>query len=306
MATGPPDEVPPAHEPATAMPADANEPVVMAASRPCLIMLETNMDDPDEIPPSSSSCIAVTHFPFDVDEDGNITFLKDGVWYQAGKCPECGDIGPARVDCVRCARRELKYDPFVISDETVAGPGMEVEPSVEVPAAPYTQVPSTPEPVTSGLTNTAERVFRADRRSGLIMRARDGDDLVVGPGMEVDRRPCACPGPIVADHLPVQVNLEGNVDIWKDGMWHPAGECVNCGQLGPGYYPCTYCAPMKFLYVIADHEPDGVDLDPRKLGIVAHLVHSTLRDEPDTQAARRHFMLLLNSLFTTDELGPFD
>jgi hypothetical protein len=212
MATGPPDELPPAHEPATAMPADANEPWVLAASRPCLIMLATNMDDPDfEIPPSSGSCIAITHFPFNVDEDGNITFLKDGVWYQIGRCPECGDIGPACVDCVRCAPRELKYDPFVILDETEAGPGMEVEPSVEVPAAPYTQVPSTPEPVTAGLTNTAEREFRADGRSGLIMRARDGDDLVFGlPPARGLRGFFGC-------HCPYEVNDEGDLMFLKNG-----------------------------------------------------------------------------------------
>jgi hypothetical protein len=58
--------------------------------------------------------------------------------------------------------------------------------------------------------------------------------------------------------------------------------------------------------VIAGHEPDGVGIDPRKLGVLAHLVHSTLRDEPNPEAARRHFKLLLESLFTPDELGPFD
>jgi hypothetical protein len=71
MATGPPDKVPSAPEPAVSMPADANELMVMAASRPCLIRLSTNLDEPDfEIPPSSSSRIIVTHFPFDVSKDG--------------------------------------------------------------------------------------------------------------------------------------------------------------------------------------------------------------------------------------------
>jgi hypothetical protein len=123
MATGPPNKVPSAPEPATSMPVDANELAVMAVSRPCLIRLSTNLDKPDfEIPPSSSSCIIVTHFPFEVSEDGDITFLKDGVWYQAGRCPKCGDVGPACVHCMRCAPRELKYNPFVNADKTVVGP----------------------------------------------------------------------------------------------------------------------------------------------------------------------------------------
>jgi hypothetical protein len=190
--TGPPNKVSSAPEPAPPMPTDASELVVMATSPPCLIRLSMNLDKPDfKIPPSSSSRIIVTHFPFDVSKDGDITFLKDGVWYQAGRCPECGDVGPAHVHCMRCAPHELKYDLFVNADETVAGPQMEGDPSLEVPAAPY-----------------------------------------------------ACP--IVDDDLPVRVSEECNIIIQKDGMWHPAGECLNCGHFGPGYYPCTHCAPGDF------------------------------------------------------------
>ena len=112
--------------------------------------------------------------------------------------------------------------------------------------------------------------------------------------------------PVVGYDLPMRVNIEGNVTIWKDGMWHPAGECCNCGQLGARYYPCTRCTPDRFLYLIIDHEPDGVDLDPRKLGAVAELVRSTLHDQPDPEASRRHFILLLESFCASDEPGPYD
>jgi hypothetical protein len=130
------------------------------------------------------------------------------------------------------------------------------------------------------------------------------EPFVMDPSVEVPVAPGA--RSVVGDDLPIRINAECDVTIRKDGMWHPGGECLNCGELGPGNYPCTQCAPDNFLYVIAGHEPDGVDFDPRKLGVVAHLVHSTLRDQPEPEAARRHFILLLESLFTTDEPGPFD
>jgi hypothetical protein len=253
MTTGPPDGVPSTPEPATSVSTDANEQVFMAGRRPCLIMMSANTDDPDfETRAAQGSCVVfLTHCPYKVSEDGDLTFLKDGVWYPAGQCLDCGDIGPAHLHCMRCSPRGLMYEPFVNSDETVAGPRMEVDPSVKVP---------------------------------------------VSPGVHS----------IVGDDLPVRVNLECDVTIWKDGMWHPGGECLDCGELGPGYNPCTQYGPDRFLYVIADHEPDGVHIDPWKLGVLAHLVHSTLRDEPDPEAARRHFILLLESLFTTNKLGPFD
>jgi hypothetical protein len=242
MATGPPKEVPSTPEAAASMPTDANEQVFMAGRRPCLIMMSTNPDDPDfdyQAAPGSR-VVFVTHCPYDVSEDGDLTFLKDGVWYPAGQCPKCGDIGPSPLHCMRCSPHGMIYEPFV------------VHPSVEERAAP-------------------------------------GARSVVG------------------DDLPVRINAECDVTIRKDEMWHPGGECLNCGELGPQYYPCTRCAPDEFLYVIEDHRPDGVDIDPRKLGVLAHLVHSTLRDQPEPEAARRYFILLLESLFTTtDELGPFD
>jgi hypothetical protein len=129
--------------------------------------------------------------------------------------------------------------------------------------------------------------------------------FVVDPSVEVPVAPGA--RSIVGEYdLPIRINAECDVTFRKDGMWHPGSECLTCGELRPGYYPCTRCAPESFLYVIAGHEPDGVDIDPQKLGVLAHLVQSTLRDKPDPEAARRHFIPLLESLFTTNELGPFD
>jgi hypothetical protein len=192
MATGPPGEVSSTPEPATSVSTDANEQVFMAGRRPCLIMMSRNGDDPDfetQAAPGSP-VVLVTHCPYDVSKDGDLTFLKDGVWYPAGQCPDCGDIGPSRLHCMRCSPCGLMYEPFVNSDEAVAGPREEVDPSVEVPVAPGTRS-------------------------------------------------------IVGDDLPVRINLECDVTIWKDGMWHPGGECLNCGELGPGCYPCTQCTPDK-------------------------------------------------------------
>jgi hypothetical protein len=105
MATGPPNEVPLTPEAATYMPMDANEQVFMVGRRPCLIMMSTNADNPDfEYQAASAGLrvVFVTHYPYDVSEDGDLTFLKDGVWYPGGQCPECGDIGPSHLHCMRC------------------------------------------------------------------------------------------------------------------------------------------------------------------------------------------------------------
>ena len=75
--------------------------------------------------------------------------------------------------------------------------------------------------------------------------------------------------------------------------------------LGQGTIPARTALPRDFLYVIEDHEPDGVNINPWRLGMVAHLVHSTLRDEPDLEAACPHFVLLLESVRRMDEPGPF-
>jgi hypothetical protein len=242
MATGPPGEVPSAPEAAASMPADANEQVFMAGRRPCLIMMSTNRDDPDfdyQAAPGSR-VVFVTHCPFKVSKDGDFMFLKDGVWYLAGQCPKCRDIGPSPLHCMRCSPHGMMYEPFV------------VHPSVEELAA-------------LGARSVA-----------------------------------------VGDDLPIRINAECDVTIRKDEKWHPNGECLNCGELGPEYYPCTRYAPDKFLYVMEDHKPDGVDIDPRKLGVLAHLLHSTLRNQPEPEAACRHFILLLESMFTTNELGLFN
>jgi hypothetical protein len=238
MATDPPDKVPATPEPVTSRLTKTTERECRADGRSGLIMRARDGDA--LVFRGFFGC----HCPYEVNEEGDLMFLKNGGWYPAGPCPKCKDVGPARWQCLPCSPPEVRYELFGDADETMANPRGERDPS----------------------SRSVVGYF------DLLMR----------------------------------VNIEGDVTIRKHGMWHPAGKCCNCGQLGAGYYPCTGCTPDRFLYVIANHEPDGVDLDPHKLGTVAELVRSTLRDQPDPEASCRHFILLLESFCASDEPGRFD
>ncbi len=61
-----------------------------------------------------------------------------------------------------------------------------------------------------------------------------------------------------------------------------------------------------FLYMIMSQEPHVVVSDPHKLNIVASLVHSTIRDEPDPAAGFAHFNLLLDCFLSANDPNPFD
>ncbi len=159
---------------------------------------------------------------------------------------------------------------------------------------PTNEEPATPELTTT--TSTDPTDSEPDRRLTLFIVDTD-------PSFEMQAGPdCRS---IMVTHLPVRANESGYVTILKDGMWQPKGECSNCGDIGPGYYPCTRCEPDRFLYVIVDREADGVVIHPRKLGAVATLVHSILRQEPDPVAARAQFRQLLDSMFILDNVGQF-
>jgi hypothetical protein len=55
---------------------------------------------------------------------------------------------------------------------------------------------------------------------------------------------------IFITHLPTTVNEEGNLTFFKNGYYQTAGECINCGDLGPCYSHCIRCDPLGFLYLV--------------------------------------------------------
>jgi hypothetical protein len=98
---------------------------------------------------------------------------------------------------------------------------------------------------------------------------------------------------IFISHLPTTVDEEGNLRILKNGYYKTAGECINCGDLGPCYSHCIRCDPLGFLYLAKEIELDQVEIindDPRSEGGMAHIVHSDILHQPDPAAAREQFL----------------
>jgi hypothetical protein len=95
----------------------------------------------------------------------------------------------------------------------------------------------------------------------------------------------------------VLYNLDDNrrLIFWKDGVWHPAGECFNCDALGPAGYHCKRCEPTGYLYVGIGMTLDNIVFEPQKLGMMALLTHATIQEWPDPIAAHSHLMMLLKS-----------
>jgi hypothetical protein len=88
--------------------------------------------------------------------------------------------------------------------------------------------------------------------------------------------------------------------ILKDGVWHPYGECVHCNLVGPRGFHCQnkQCVRLGLLYWrgLSPYMCDGA-VNQGRLTTLADIVHTTLAAEPDLEAARIHFLLLLASLW---------
>jgi hypothetical protein len=94
---------------------------------------------------------------------------------------------------------------------------------------------------------------------------------------------------IFISHLPTTVDEEGNLRILKNGYYKTAGECINCGDLGPCCSHCIRCDPLGFLYLAKEIEVDQVEIinnDPRSEGRMAHIVHLDILYQPDPAPAR--------------------
>jgi hypothetical protein len=103
---------------------------------------------------------------------------------------------------------------------------------------------------------------------------------------------------IFVSHLPTNVDKEGNIKILKNGYWKTAGECNNCGDLGPCYSHCIRCDPLGFLYLGKEIELERIEIindDPRSEGHLAHIVHSDILYQPDPAAAREQFLLFFST-----------
>jgi hypothetical protein len=97
--------------------------------------------------------------------------------------------------------------------------------------------------------------------------------------------------------LPCRLDKDGDLMIWKDGVWHPSGECFVCDDLGLLGFHCRRCAPLGYLYVGPALTLDDVVVNPLRLGAIANLVQTSLAAEPKPEAACSHFLLLLASLW---------
>ena len=102
----------------------------------------------------------------------------------------------------------------------------------------------------------------------------------------------------IAGPLPWRLDDDGNLTIWKDGVWHPVGECIQCEELGPACFHCTKCKPPGHLYVGGGMTLDDFMVNPPKVAAMALLVHASLQDFPDPHAAHSHFLFLLVSFWT--------
>jgi hypothetical protein len=103
---------------------------------------------------------------------------------------------------------------------------------------------------------------------------------------------------IFVSHLPTNVDEEGNIKILKNGYWKLAGECNNCGDLGPCYSHCIRCDPLGFLYLAKTIELNQIKIingDPRSEGRMAHIVHSDILNQPDAAAAREQLLLFFHN-----------
>jgi hypothetical protein len=60
--------------------------------------------DPNDLGCSfpNSRSIFITHLPTTVDEEGNLTILKNGYYKTVGECINCRDLGPCYSHCIRC------------------------------------------------------------------------------------------------------------------------------------------------------------------------------------------------------------
>jgi hypothetical protein len=94
---------------------------------------------------------------------------------------------------------------------------------------------------------------------------------------------------IFITHLPTTVDEEGNLTILKNGYYKTAGECINCGDLGPCYSHCIRCDPLGFLHLDKEIELDQLEIindDPRSEGGMAHIVYLDILHQPDPATAR--------------------
>jgi hypothetical protein len=97
--------------------------------------------------------------------------------------------------------------------------------------------------------------------------------------------------------LPMKVGEDGKVTMLTAGMWH-------AGENAPGVVildrlTSIVCGPEGFVYESEeDMSPDETVNDPLKMGLMAQRAHEIFLSEEEPAAARSHFLLLLDSLWT--------
>ncbi len=109
----------------------------------------------------------------------------------------------------------------------------------------------------------------------------------------------------IAGGLPHRLDENEVLTIWKDGVWHPYGECCVCNYLGPWHFHCQRCAPNGCLYMKGEPWQEVDAVNPQKLATIAGMVHTTLAAEPDPEESRSHFLSLLASLWS-DAFPPHE
>jgi hypothetical protein len=89
--------------------------------------------------------------------------------------------------------------------------------------------------------------------------------------------------------------------ILKDGVWHSYGKCVHCNLVGPRRFHCQnkQCVCLGLLYWRgpSPYMCDGAVNQGRLATLRLNPIHTTLAAEPDSEAARTPFLLLLASLW---------
>jgi hypothetical protein len=102
----------------------------------------------------------------------------------------------------------------------------------------------------------------------------------------------------IASSLQRTLDENSVLTIWKDGVWHPYGKCCGCNDLGPHHFHSKRCAKHGLLCVRGPYPYVEVGgSNPPRLGTIPNTVHTTLAAEPNPEAARSHFLLLLASLW---------